>query len=135
MVVRFSDWPMRLSAYLAEKQNEPFVWGSNDCLLFAAKAVQKLTGENFYDEYGSYSSMNEAYNLLLENGGIKGIISRALGASKRNVLSAQRGDVIIIKTPELVAGIVDDTGQRVAVLTLNGLTRMPLDKALRYWSY
>ncbi len=135
MVTRFDDWPNRLSQYLQEKQHQPFQWGVNDCMSFTAGAVYRLTGTDFFTDYSDYYDEISAYNMLRENGGVKGIISRCLGAGKLNPLQAQRGDVVVVKIPEMVGGIVDDSGQRIAVVTPQGLTRLPLEKAVRYWSY
>jgi hypothetical protein len=56
----------------------------------------------------------------------------------RNVLKAKRGDVVTMKLESgLTAGIVDDTGRRVAVPLSdeNTLVRLPLGSAWRVWSY
>ncbi len=134
MVKRLEDWPKRLSLYLTERAKMPFEWGVNDCMAFTAKAVEAMTGHDFFKDFSDYHDEETAKLMLEKNGGVSGIISKCLGGdSTRNVLLAQRGDVVIVKTPEYVGGIVDDTGQRVAIVTKDGLSRLPLNRAWRVW--
>ena len=37
--MRHPDWPSRLVDFIESRRNSPFVWGSNDCLCFAADAL------------------------------------------------------------------------------------------------
>lgn len=133
--MRLPDWPMRLSNYLSERAKMPFSWGDNDCLSFTAKAVEELTGVDFYKDYSDYHDEESAAIMLKNNGGAKGIITACLGEGKRSILSAKRGDVVVVKIPDYTAGIVDDTGQRIALVTPKGLMRIPLKRAIMYWSY
>lgn len=133
--MRLPDWPVRLSNYLSERAKMPFSWGDNDCLSFTAKAVEELTGVDFYKDYSDYTDEESAAKMLEKNGGAKGIITACLGRGSYNILSAKRGDVVVVKLPEYTAGIVDDTGQRIALVTPNGLMRIPLKRAIMYWSY
>ena len=36
---RRADWPERLAAFIEARRRQRFVWGANDCVLFAADAV------------------------------------------------------------------------------------------------
>jgi hypothetical protein len=50
-----------LSAYVAAKEREPFAWGSNDCVMMVAGAVEAITGVDHAAEFrGRYSSMAAA---------------------------------------------------------------------------
>jgi hypothetical protein len=133
MVKRLDDWSQRLSAYLTERAKMPFEWGVNDCMAFTAKGVEAITGQDFFTSYSDYQDEQSAKKMLEDNGGITGIIMSCLGAGHRDILKAKRGDVVIVKTPEIVGGIVDDTGQRIAMVTPQGLTRVPLSRAWRVW--
>jgi len=42
--MRVSHWEIRLAEYIEAKRSEPFAWGKNDCMTFAAGAVLVLTG-------------------------------------------------------------------------------------------
>lgn len=132
-MVRVENWPKELSDYLSEMKDSPFEWGQNDCVLFAAKAIERITGSNFYFQYLPYDSEESAKKIILENGGIAGLVSKHLGPGSRNILSAKRGDLVLMKVPSDTLGIVDDSGQRIASVGPNGIARLPLSKAWRVW--
>lgn len=135
MVKRLEDWPMRLSNFLNDRRDMPFEWGVNDCLTFLAKGAEAMTGINYYEKYSGYSTEQEANEKLKEYGGIKAIIDSYLGPGSKNILKAKRGDVALVKCPEYMAGIVDDSGRFVALVSKNGLIRVPLEKASRVWGF
>lgn len=132
--MRYSDWPKRLSDYLESKKNTPFEWGVNDCIMFAAKGLEAITGQNHYQEYVGYTTEVGAKALLDANGGFEGIIGKHIGPGHRKHLMARRGDLALLKIPNFTCGIVDDSGQFVAVPSENGLVKYPLTKAWRIWA-
>lgn len=134
-MVRKEDWAKQLSNYLRERRDMPFQWGENDCLQFVARGVERLTGQNFWQQYLPYSTKEEVTEILSSNGGVTGIISKYLGSGHRQILKAKRGDVAIVKMPEITAGLVDDTGRFVLLMTEQGWQRFPLSLAWRIWSY
>lgn len=122
----------------------PFAWGQNDCMAFVAKGVEALTGYDFFELYSDYSDEASARIMLENNGGPYGIITACLGEGSKKILSAKRGDVVLVNAPayvgglvedSLAGGIIDDTGLRVAVVSKDGLVRLPLHLAVRYWGY
>jgi len=134
-VQRLENWPKLLSNYLTMQRFEPFVWGENDCLCFAAKAVQAMTGADFMAAFPAYETEAEARAILEANGGVMAIINTCLGEPSMQIKKASRGDVALVMMPDATAGIVDDTGQRIAVVTKAGLLRVPLTKAIRVWGF
>jgi hypothetical protein len=126
---------------LRDQKDQPFQWGVNDCLMFPANVVKALTGDFDPGEgfRGTYSSYEESQAILAANGGIVDFITARLGiAGTRDYLKAQRGDVVIMKTPYgIMGGVVDDSGMRIAVpmSDQNTIVRFPLEKAWRVWSY
>lgn len=135
MVARAENWPKLLSAYLAERRYMPFEWGANDCMTFAGKGVEALTGHDYYTAYSDYSDEASANAMLAANGGIQGIITACLGAGTDKIKTARRGDIALVRLPSETAGIVDDTGQRIALVSKDGMLRVPLSKAVRVWGY
>ena len=135
MVTRTEGWELRFSNYLKSARDMAFEWGNHDCIMFPAKALEVITGENFYEEYKGYTTKEGADEVLETNGGMVGIVTQHLGQSHRNFMQAKRGDLVLMKLPDLTLGIVDDSGQRIAAVTLKGLVRLPIDKAWRIWSY
>lgn len=134
-VERLEDWPQRLSAFLEERRKMPFQWGVNDCLTFLAKGAEAMTGKDYYEIYSGYSTEEEAMERLEAHGGIVNIISTYVGPGTKQVLTGRRGDVAIVRYPELMAGIIDDSGRYVALVSKDGLVRCPLEKALRVWRF
>ena len=122
-----------LSDYLAEKTNEPFKWGENDCMLFAAKFVKRITDKDFYSDYGSYNTRQQAQALIKKHAGIEQMVTNALGEPHDNYRKAQRGDIVLMRTPDETLGIVDDSGERVACVSKNGLTRLALKESVLIW--
>lgn len=137
---RVENWPLVLSAMLRAQKDQPFQYGTNDCLMFPADVVNALTGTDVAaDVRGTYSTYEEATAIIAAAGGIEELISARLGfTGSRQVLTAKRGDVVIMKTVYgIMGGVVDDSGQRIAVPMddQQTLVRFPLTKAWRVWSY
>lgn len=135
MVKRFENWDKLLSDYLQEMRNVPFKWGQNDCILFAAKGYERLTGVNEYSSYLGYKSKTAAYKIIKENGGLEAIMCKHFGGGHRNILKAKRGDLVLVKDTETRVGMIDDTGQSVVIPGDEGLIKEPLSRAWRVWSY
>jgi hypothetical protein len=137
--VRTEGWPLRLSAYLKERRDMPFIWGDNDCMSFAAGAVMAVTGGyDFLDRWRGYHTEQEAAAILKAYGGMGKIITAGMGIEPHsNVLRGARGDVVLFRLHGMTAaGVVDDTGSRVAaVSTGKKLVRLPLRLACNVWSY
>lgn len=137
---RVENWPSVLSGMLRGQKDQPFAWGTNDCLMFPADIVKALTGfDPAADLRGTYSTEREAMNIIAAAGSTADLIDRQLGfKGSRKTLSARRGDVVIMKTVYgIMGGVVDDSGARIAVPISDQktLTRFPLTKAWRVWSY
>lgn len=49
MTQKVFDWQARFWSALREAQGKPFKWGENDCVLYATRILDAITGEHFYD--------------------------------------------------------------------------------------
>lgn len=134
-MVRQEGWELRLSNYLKSSQTKEFVWGENDCVLFAVKAAEKITYEDHYSQYLGYTNEAGAKMIITEAGGLEKLISRHFGNYHKNILSAKRGDLVMLKLPSKTIGIVDDSGRFVCGVSERGYERVPLNKAWCVWSY
>lgn len=134
MVKRFEDWSKRLSAFLTEHREKPFSYGENDCLQFAGKAVKALTGDDFLTQYPKYSTKEEADEIIASIGGIKNIIKYNLGNPSVKIMKAKRGDICLVRCPELTAGVIDDSGKFVVLVTEKGLIRKSFENIICFWS-
>jgi len=129
---RLPNWQTRLAALCAERQAAPFVWGTHDCCLWAADAVQALAGVDFASAWrGTYTSAAGAARLLAELGGVRAIASAALG-DPVPVAFAAVGDVVLIEQDgrELLA--VCNGGTALCVGP-DGLAPVGMEAALAVW--
>jgi hypothetical protein len=91
---RLSDWESRLSEYIDSKRGKPFRYGSNDCCMFAAGAVEAMTGIDPMPEYrGKYKTKASSIKALQEigNGDLESTIDAKFPVIP--VGWAQRGDI------------------------------------------
>lgn len=133
--MRKENWPNLLSQYIEDCRKKPFKWGENDCILFAAKCIEALTGENLYDPYLVYNDEIGANDLVKYNGGLSEIVKKHLGPGHRDHMKAIRGDLVMMKINGETIGIVDDSGESILFVGPDGLKRFPLKSAWRIWSY
>lgn len=105
-MVRIEGWERRLSEYIKESRSTVFQWGVNDCVLFAVKGAEKITGINTYQEYLGYKSKRGADKIIKEAGGFEALITKHYGESHRNIMKARRGDLAMVKVPHLSLEIV-----------------------------
>lgn len=69
MSSRFPDWRERLAAFVLERRDAGFVWGARDCAMFAADAIQAMTGDDVLAAWrGAYSSRFGALRALKRAG-------------------------------------------------------------------
>ncbi len=132
MTARLIDWPELLAAFVESRRDAPFSWGGNDCCLFAADAVQAMTGTDpAADVRGTYSTALAAAHLLDELGGVEAIAAARLGPEVPVAL-AGRGDAVAIDAGQgMSLGIY--IGAHVAVPAADGLAFLPVAQAARAW--
>lgn len=132
---RFEDWPSRLAAHVETVRAAPFAWGVSDCCLFAADCILAMTGVDLAVEYrGRYRTKRGAYAVLkrLCGGGVEAAVHRMLGAPLSTPLTAQRGDVVLIDTPDGPAlGIC--LGVQCGCQSPHGTTFLPMPAARLAW--
>ena len=93
--MRVQNWDILLAEFIESCRETPFVRGVHDCCTFAADAVEIMTGtDHMADMRGAYADEAGAGKILAERGGLRVILTSALGA-EIPVLSAQRGDVLL----------------------------------------
>ena len=93
---RLDDWESRLGEYLAGHRRTPFAWGIHDCVLFAAGAVEALTGvDPAADVRGRYATAIGSKRTLTRMGyaSVEALADAHL--SRTNTAMAQRGDVVM----------------------------------------
>jgi hypothetical protein len=92
--MRISAWEEALSNYIITKRHEPFEYGVNDCCLFAAGAVEAITGEDPMPEFrGKYDSLKTSLKAIQDIGA--GTLEATMDGKFPEVAigHAQRGDL------------------------------------------
>jgi hypothetical protein len=92
--MRISTWEDALSGYIVAKRHEPFEYGVNDCCLFAAGAVEAITGEDPMSEFrGQYDSLKTSLKAIKDIGA--GTLEETMDAKfpEVEIGHAQRGDL------------------------------------------
>jgi len=92
--MRISTWEDALVNYIAVKRHEPFEYGVNDCCLFAAGAVEAITGQDPMPEFrGKYDSLKTSLKVIKEIGA--GTLEATLDGKfpEGGIGQAQRGDL------------------------------------------
>jgi hypothetical protein len=103
-LVRFPDWEERLGVYLARVEEEPFVWGTHDCAIFAAACIYAQTGVDLVEDIrGTYDSQVGAAQILRDKA--EGTLLRTLKAWLGDpvpVPFAKRGDIVMRDTTDRI---------------------------------
>jgi hypothetical protein len=93
---RLPDWEARLAAYLEPLRLRPFAWGTHDCCIFAAGAVEAITGVDAMAEFrGHYRTRIGSLRALRRFGA--GTLEATLDAKFTPIAAsiAQRGDIVM----------------------------------------
>ena len=84
---------MRLSDYIEEHANKPFVWGKNDCCTFAVGWVQIKTGRDYLTEHRPWRTAKQASKKLRDLGGLFFLFNETLVSINPNM--AKDGDLTV----------------------------------------
>lgn len=135
MTRRFEDWPSRLFGFVESRRAEPFAWGSQDCCLFAADAVQAITGVDPAASLRGYTSKAEAVELIAKYGTLEDLVSgkcREMNFVEVAPKLAQRGDLVVFENAGNPAlGVC--LGAHAAFPGKDGLVFHPLAECRRAW--
>ncbi len=125
MISRQPDWRPRLVAYLATVSAKPFAYGSQDCALFVAGAVEAMTGSDPAAGYrGLYQSLKGGLKLLARDGLADHVTLLRATFEEIPIAFAGVGDIAVIGEVGMPAlGIFE--GEQILVLREDGLGLMP----------
>ena len=128
--MKTEGWEKRLQDFLDSVG--PFEWGTNDCCMFAVRAVEVMTGVDHGKPYRGYKTALGAHRRLEKYGGVDGIATIELGELKP-VLFAKRGDVVSVQGGEnILLGVC--LGDKMAAVSETGLIFRPMESAQNAWS-
>ena len=111
---RKSQWRPALAAYIDECRSTPFAWGSHDCALFAAGAVEAMTGADLARGLrGKYRDARSATRVIKKAG--FGSLGDLVAARLPEVAPglADRGDLAIIRDDDGMAALAVVVGAEV----------------------
>jgi len=117
-----------------DRRHEPFRWGTNDCLLWAADCVETVTGRDLAAEFrATYNTALGAKRILNSYGGVTGLIGRQLGDVSIHPNLASRGDVVthVDARGQICAGVC--LGHAHAFISEKGMIFIGVDLIERAW--
>lgn len=142
MLTRHSNWQTLFHAYLTGNPAR-FHYGSHDCCLFVAGAVEAMTGTDIAAAYrGKYSTRKQALQVASGMFGartVEGIVEQVAKAHSMPEISplhASRGDMVLLqpqKGRDHLLGIVSLTGTRILIAIAKGFGSVPITNAYRAW--
>jgi hypothetical protein len=143
-LTRTEHWATReFHAFLLDRARTPFAWGTNDCCLFPADAIESFTGTDLAADFrGKYTDEASAFAAIKSvANGTTVADAAAYCAYKLGLkewpfpLLAKRGDLVVIEQPGgLIAGVVHLNGRHVISVGEKGLLRLPITAVKRAWA-
>lgn len=128
---RLDDWPERLTAFITERVNAPFEWGTNDCSTFAADSIQAITGVDPMREIrGTWNDAASAARMIERIGGIESYLEGKFSRLP-NPMFSQRGDIALVpvSTNETREAVAVCVGAHWAAPGRDHAALIPLKKA------
>jgi len=95
-MTRIVGWLEALEEVFRQAHGRQFRWGRHDCCQFAARCVLAMTGIEKRELFQQYRSRQVAGQILARIGGMRGLITQALG-EPIPVAFATTGDIVLIE--------------------------------------
>ncbi|MEX5600694.1 hypothetical protein [Pseudophaeobacter sp. C1-32P7] len=132
---RLPDWRQRLEIYVQRVARSPFRPGQNDCALFAAGAVEAMTGADLAAEWrGTYRRLEDGQAALKSAGFADHLALAASYFAEVPPALAQVGDLAVIPAEGTGAALGVIQGAAVYVMHPSGLgivSRMRMKRAFK----
>lgn len=98
---------MTLDEYITANLKRPFVWGSHDCVLFAAGWVRAATGKDYLAEFGQWTNARQAMRIVRNLGGLEKAINDRLTRLNPNLaedghIALYNGCMCLFSGPHIV---------------------------------
>jgi len=130
--MRIEGWEQNLNTIIESKRNQPFDWGTNNCVGFVAEVQKGITGRtDFPEALEDVGSRLNAYRLVRKR--VKNITQGADQYFESiPITMAQRGDIVELETCDGPAvGIC--VGSQAVFIGENGIEYLPLTALIRAW--
>lgn len=130
-MIRLSNWKTRLVQYLAQHIDEQYEIGTFDCALFAAGAIEAMTGTDIAAPFkGKYRSFARGYALMQAAGHADHVAYFASLLPEVHPSAAAPGDIAVVDVDgDAALGVVQ--GEMVYALAERGLVLIPLREVSR----
>lgn len=130
---------IRLLKAVNIRADKRFIYGKQDCCLFAAGCVAEMMNKpDFLNVAGieDYRGPKEAQNIIDQFKGIAELVEHVCitNGMKKVVGSSTWGDLVIFMTDELTTGVVLDR-EVYTTREGKGLTKFPLDTIVASWRF
>lgn len=135
MIQKLDNWPVAFAAALSHAENKPFIWGENDCCLFACNCIFATTGIDLARTFRGYTTAPEAAALIAGYGGLYQLVSAV--CRKHDIpeilpRQARRGDPVLFEGGEgPTLGIC--TGDKIAAPGRSRLATCGILKGIHAW--
>jgi hypothetical protein len=93
--MKVAGWRSALDRVVKAAAGKPFTWGVHDCCQFAADCIQAVTGRDRRTLFPNYTDEAGAAAIREQFGGMRGLLSHALGEPVSWEL-AMTGDIVLI---------------------------------------
>lgn len=118
---------MTLEKYIHDRLKAPFVWGENDCVLFAIGWLNIRTNKNLLAYLPPWQTAKEALRIVNQLGGLQAEFDRRL--PRVSPSAARDGDIALIKRTVFLF-----SGPHIVAPGLSGLIFLDRTKAPCAWS-
>ncbi len=127
LLERRDDWQPRLMSYLTKVHAIPFSYGTHDCALFCAGALEAMTGVDVAKGHRGYKSRAAGIRKMHKAGFDDHVAYFASFLVEVGVLDAQAGDIAVLEGAAL--GVVQ--GRGIYVLSEGRMVTVSLLSAVR----
>lgn len=131
---RAPGWEQRLYAFTRGHLRTPYAWGTHDCALFAAGAIEVITGQDIASEWRGYEDEAGAHEAL-DRLGCDSVadLPERFGLEPCSPSEARRGDVVLVEAGEQGAFLAICDGATCIGPAARGLQHTPMGLATRAW--
>lgn len=134
-LTRVDNWNDRLWENLLRHLERPFVWGANDCVLFAANHIDEICASSVYVavlERWSYSDAAGAARIIAKNGGLRSLVSGLLGEPV-SIGACRIGDICLVNIDGRDTIVVHDGTKLLGPSAPKGIERARWEDAVCGW--
>ena len=119
---------MTLPEYICSHLNMPFVWGENDCILFAIGWVEISTGKDYLAEHKPWNTAKQALRIVKNLGGLEATFDRLYERINPNM--AKDGDLSLYNNAACLF-----TGRHIVGPSHTGLIHLDRTHTCHAWRY